>query len=395
MSSGGGCAIGCKYCYIYAEDYKLYSKKDNQKIYDEIVPIVDRIDLLQLGCDTELFTPKRTKNTLDLIKKLSYLNKDISFATKMTLSDDAISELANIRTDLQKEKFYQPESKNELVAFISLIGYESARELEPGAPDPEERIKTMEKLSKAGIPLYVFIRHLLPQVSDLEINRIFNETKGIVSGYVVGKTYYENSKLEEELGLKVSGKKQMAWSIDRRNWNIYVDQRIETLLKKENVFSSSLEAVNSSRKKEFENAIILGLQAKENGSIDLVYDYMRINLPEKTNNITLVSQNKKNNLDWMILNSNINLNTMNSLPAEFSLNEAKNQIIIRENNMDYPANALLTESGKFFTSSIIGTKNTLQQIIDLLKSKLLEFQKTQDDFIIVNKNDKIKDADNI
>jgi DNA repair photolyase len=141
-----------------------------------------------LGCDTEFFQSK--ENSLEILKKLTDANRDISVITKLALPPKFIEELSLIRSEL--------EDRGNLFSFsVSIPCFESANFWEPKAPRPEKRIETLESAFANGFKTLVALRPLLPTVADPELAHIISSTKDISHGYYSGPLYLKN--LDESL----------------------------------------------------------------------------------------------------------------------------------------------------------------------------------------------------
>jgi DNA repair photolyase len=136
-----------------------------------------------LGCDTEFFQSQ--KDSLEILEKLSDLNKDISVITKLSLPQDFIKRLEEIDIKLNQKG-------NFLTFSESISCLESTRKWEPRAPDPKSRIKTLKIVHKKGIKTLVAIRPLLPIISNQELEAIVNLTKDCSDGYYSGPLYLKN-----------------------------------------------------------------------------------------------------------------------------------------------------------------------------------------------------------
>jgi len=186
------CPSGCKYCFV--ENMNYNQKKDVAYLSDEQLDLIsqlpDEITTIMLGCDTEFFQAE--ENSLEILSRLSKLNKDISIVTKLQLSEDFIKKLKGINEKLITHK-------NFLTLSISLTSMKSAKEWEPGVPDPSKRIETLKMVHDAGIKTLVALRPLLPTVPDREIEEIIELTKDCCHGYYSGPLYLKTLDLLENM----------------------------------------------------------------------------------------------------------------------------------------------------------------------------------------------------
>jgi len=84
--------------------------------------------------------------------------------------------------------------KNKLLSFsVSIPCFESKELWEPNAPSVKERVDTLKKVSNAGLPSMVAVRPLIPNISEVEIDKIIEFTYPYVFGYYSGPLYLKDS----------------------------------------------------------------------------------------------------------------------------------------------------------------------------------------------------------
>lgn len=179
------CPLDCRYCFV--EDMNFNQKRDvaylTEKQFELLGQLPEQIDTIMLGCDTEFFQSK--KDSLEVLEKLSDLNKDISVVTKLSLPKDFIKKLKGIDIKLNQH--------NNFLSFsMSFPCLDSAKEWEPKVPSPESRIETLKIAYETGIKTMVAIRPLLPTVSDKELKQIVELTEDYCNGYYSGPLYLKN-----------------------------------------------------------------------------------------------------------------------------------------------------------------------------------------------------------
>ncbi len=247
VSMGGGCPVGCAYCYTYDPKFQGYPRRNADQIVDELTRRVDEFDILQWGCDTEPFLPKNKEITLSSLERIARMKKHISFATRFVLTDGEIDRVASVAQTMKADQKF-------LAGFHSYLGRRAIAELEPHAPSADERLDGMRRLYNAGIFTFIFIRPLLPTITDQELDGIIAETKNHCHGHVVGEVFYRDSvdgvtspnrqRKHIDLGL-VSPTRQgasMSFGPDTGDWNVFADPRIQRLVgQHENVFAHSSE----------------------------------------------------------------------------------------------------------------------------------------------------------
>ncbi|NQU79080.1 radical SAM protein [Candidatus Woesearchaeota archaeon] len=356
VSTGGTCPLRCKYCYTYSDDFKAFPRNSPDKVVSDLRTFANRIDLVQLGYDTELFL--RQKEAISLIEGVEDIGKDISFATKMHLSDQTIDSLSATNKRMRKALYPLPGTENYLTAFVSLIGFETARMLEPKAPSSENRIMTIKRLHDAGIPTYVFIRPLLPLVSDGELERLFDETRDFCDGYVIGKLYCDQEMMSS-LGIsQTSGKRRMVWGLDQRTWDVVIDDRISALSNGKTVFDSSLQAVNAVRKNGYQEAIIEGMLASPGTDmLDTNFYSTRLSVPDNINHI-IIPDRTADRAPGLTLIKNIFTGDFFNIPSIYDFDAIRRFYEGNVLAIDQPPNVcvssprtMLLEDGRLFANS--------------------------------------------
>lgn len=210
----------------------------------------------------------------------------------MALSERTIDELAGIGKGMTKGLWWGvPGTQRNLVAFVSMSGLESAAVLEPKAPSPERRIETIKRLYEAGIPTFVYLKPLTPLVSDEELERLIRKTEGSCTGWVVGKMYFDEA-IERRMNVPLSsiGHSKIRGTPDRRDWEVYVDERIARLTDNQNVFPSSTAAVNSVRRAHYQDSILEGPEQPCVSMLQGSFYPLRVAIPAETRSITVISE---------------------------------------------------------------------------------------------------------
>ena len=168
IHTGIGCPMGCRYCYIYdmgfpgkAQPYPLSGK---EMVYALMLnPYVapgPGGTMLAMGAVTEPFLPVEKPRTMEYLREFGKLGNPVQISTKLTLTDEDVYEIAG----------YVPH-----ISFLmTIIAVRDYRKLEPNAPPPEERIETCKKLVNVGIHVSLFIRPIIPGVTDRDAEDILN-----------------------------------------------------------------------------------------------------------------------------------------------------------------------------------------------------------------------------
>jgi len=167
VHTGVGCPLSCLYCYIYDMGFthkaSTYPLNPESLIYaiatNKNILLGKDGTFLALGSVTEPFLNETKGYVIKLVKLIrSYLENPIQISTKMILSSREVLDL------------YKADSK--LSILCTIVAFKSASRLEPLAPPVEERIKFLGRLVKAGFKPTLFIRPIIPGITDREINDI-------------------------------------------------------------------------------------------------------------------------------------------------------------------------------------------------------------------------------
>lgn len=123
--------------------------------------------MVAYGSVTEPFLPETRERALEYIKTIhEWLKLPSQVSTKSILDDELTRELKNTEPNISV-----------LVTIIAMG--EKARRLEPNAPPAEDRLESMIGAGKKGLSVAVFMRPIIPGVTD-------NHYKGIIDKAVDG-----------------------------------------------------------------------------------------------------------------------------------------------------------------------------------------------------------------
>ena len=172
-----GCEHGCIYCFARPShahhglspgldfESRLFYKRDAAALLEaEFRKPSYRCRMIQLGANTDPYQPiaRNLGITRQILDVLSRFNHPVGITTKSSLVTRDIDILA-------------PMAEHRLAFVgISLTTLERglARRLEPRAPTPVQRLRAMEKLAAAGIPVIVMAAPIIPGLNDHELERI-------------------------------------------------------------------------------------------------------------------------------------------------------------------------------------------------------------------------------
>lgn len=204
------CPLDCTYCFVdemTQEQEKGVSYLNREQI-SLLKNLPEHIKLIMLGCDTEFFQDK--KDALNVLNILKLLDKDISVITKLPLPKTYIKNIALVAKEIEKN--------GNIFSFsvsIPCISEESLLKYEPKVPSPEKRIETLKNVFNEDIPTMVAIRPLLPDIKDIELERVVDMTKTFVVGYYSGPLYLKQDKMKILLpNFEINQETQPHWMLD-------------------------------------------------------------------------------------------------------------------------------------------------------------------------------------
>ena len=172
-----GCEHGCIYCfarpthawlgYSPGTDFEsrlLYKPEVAKLLTGELAKPSYQCSPIALGTNTDPYQPieKRLKCTRQILEVLSAHDHPVTIVTKSGLIERDIDLLAPMA---------ERKLANVSVSVTSL-DRELSRKMEPRATAPHRRIKTIERLTAAGIPTGVLVAPIIPALNDHEVENI-------------------------------------------------------------------------------------------------------------------------------------------------------------------------------------------------------------------------------
>ena len=172
-----GCEHGCVYCFArpshaYLDlspgldfETKLYAKTNAaEMLRKEFARKAYRCSPISLGINTDAYQPieRRYRITRQLLEVFAECRHPVSLITKSALIQRDIDLLA-------------PMAKEGLVTvYVSITSLDNtlSSKLEPRAAAPHTRLKTVQALHEAGIPVGTMVAPIIPMITDREIEHI-------------------------------------------------------------------------------------------------------------------------------------------------------------------------------------------------------------------------------
>ena len=166
-----GCEFGCRYCYArYTHEFmelrdpadferKIYVKQSAAWLLRQELRSVKRNQNIAIGTATDPYQPieRRSKITRSILEVFaSERGFSLGIVTKSTLIERDIDLLQKIAAG------------NDLTVHITITTHNAqlARVLEPRAPRPDLRFRTVRRLREAGLRTGVMCSPLLPGITD-------------------------------------------------------------------------------------------------------------------------------------------------------------------------------------------------------------------------------------
>lgn len=177
-----GCEHGCIYCYarpshawlgfspgLDFERHLLYKPDAVACLRAELARPGYRCRPVALGANTDAYQPleRRLGVTRGVLELLAECRHPVRIVTKSSLVErdmDLLGAMAGQRLCT-------------VAVSITTFDGDIARRMEPRAPAPARRLRTIERLSEAGIPVSVFVAPVIPVLNDRELEQIMERAR--------------------------------------------------------------------------------------------------------------------------------------------------------------------------------------------------------------------------
>jgi len=177
-----GCAHGCIYCFARPThsylglspgldfETKLFYKADAVKILEaELAKPKYVCKTIALGINTDGYQPleKRLEVTRGILAVLARCRHPVTIVTKSALIIRDLDLLA----DLAKDHLVS------VMVSVTSLTNDIKRTLEPRTASPAARLRVIEQLAGAGVPVGVLVAPVIPAITDHEIEDILGAAK--------------------------------------------------------------------------------------------------------------------------------------------------------------------------------------------------------------------------
>jgi DNA repair photolyase len=201
-----GCSHGCVYCFARPTHAYLGLSPgldfETKLFYKDNAVELLRAELgrrgyvckpIALGINTDGWQPleKRLKVTRSVLEVLAECRHPLTIVTKSTL----ILRDLDLLQDLARDRLVS------VMISVTSLDNDIKRTLEPRTASPQARLKVIEGLSAAGVPVGVLVAPVIPSLTDHELEHILEAAKaaGATSaGYVLLRLPHEVKELFRE-----------------------------------------------------------------------------------------------------------------------------------------------------------------------------------------------------
>ena len=177
-----GCEHGCIYCFarpthayldlspgLDFETQILYKPDAARLLENELASPRYECAAIALGANTDPYQPAERSLgiTRDILEVLQRQDHPVSIITKSAL----------IERDLDILSAMAEKSLAEVRISVTTLDGVLARRMEPRAAAPHRRLKTIRRLSRAGVPVGVLCAPIIPYLNDNEMEGILREAR--------------------------------------------------------------------------------------------------------------------------------------------------------------------------------------------------------------------------
>jgi len=200
------CPFGCSYCFANTPEIsdnvelgKVPEEEADRRLQSILSLRGDQISCLFGSRLHDLFG-KKPMEGIPHVERLARYGLHVSLLTKAHLTPDVIDQLEQIDQRLEKDH------GKRVTVEVSLVSGHDRFDLEPRAPSVDERIETLEELSRRMMCGAVCISPMLPSdmVSTEELHNLVDRTSEFSPAYTVGKGFFYPKRMLWEMGFQTS-----------------------------------------------------------------------------------------------------------------------------------------------------------------------------------------------
>ncbi len=201
-----GCSHGCIYCYARPShsymglspgrdfETRLFYKADAAQVLERELARPSYIcKPIMLGANTDPYQPaeRDMRVTRSVLEVLARCRHPVSIVTKGALVVRDI----DVFTDLARDGLVT------VTVSITTLDPDIKRTLEPRAASPQARLRAVEQLSRAGVPVGILVAPVIPALTDHEMEQIMEtavQAGARWAAYVMLRLPYEVKDLFRE-----------------------------------------------------------------------------------------------------------------------------------------------------------------------------------------------------
>lgn len=177
-----GCEHGCIYCFARPThcylgfsagldfETQIIARPNAASLLEsELRRKSYQVATIAIGTNTDPYQPaeKDLEIMRECLQVLSAFNHPVGIVTKGTLIERDIDILASMAA----------RGLVHVGVSVTTLDAKLSRLMEPRVPSPKRRLQTIERLSKAGIPVRVMMAPVVPSVTDHEVERVLEASK--------------------------------------------------------------------------------------------------------------------------------------------------------------------------------------------------------------------------
>lgn len=177
-----GCEHGCIYCYARPShafldmspgldfETKLVVKPNaDARLEKELSNPRYRAAPLAIGTNTDPYQPVELKQ--NVMRRCLTVLRDFKHPVTITTKGALIERDIDILTDMAAENLIS------VGISVTTLDADLCRKMEPRAPSPQRRLKTIERLAGAGVPVRVMASPMIPGLTDHELENILGAAR--------------------------------------------------------------------------------------------------------------------------------------------------------------------------------------------------------------------------
>jgi len=172
-----GCEHGCSFCYARPShayyglspgidfETRIFAKTNAaERLREELAKPGYRCEVIAIGVNTDAYQPieREHRITRSILEVACETRHPVSLITKSALIERDI----DLLSDLARDKL------TAVTLTIVTLDHDVSRYLEPRTSAPARRLKAIERLAAAGIPVSVNVAPVIPFLTDSELESI-------------------------------------------------------------------------------------------------------------------------------------------------------------------------------------------------------------------------------